>query len=625
MGGHHPRPVRIPLCCYSTFGTEMANAATVVTEKVNQGRPGTVIGIVVLLIAIGYGAEWLFRRAVFGASSQRPDPNAVQGLDSNRLIGMLVEVGALLVFVIASAGLFLAFEWPPLLRQIVLTYLLAFVVFRVLTKLGELLLVAGAHPVPASDDPAQDLASPIDGETSFWTHRLRLFIGYFLFGWATVSLMPLLEFSPDVTRLVAYLLGLGLLAMAIEMVWRRPSMKAGAYSVKAWLLTAYLVVLWLLWVADTKGLLWIGLYALLLPKLVAGVGMAAQSVANMRGSATLAGTLMNVLIVRGVRALVIAAAVGWLMFIARSSPTMVAMGLSAERLVQGMLNGVVVLLVADLLWQLSKAFIGYKLDVAAAKDGASADEMARRARLRTLLPIFRNALAAFIGVVAVLTVLSGLGVQIAPVIAGAGIFGVAIGFGSQTLVKDVLSGVFFMLDDAFRVGEYIESGSYMGTVESFSLRSVRLRHHRGPIFTVPFGDLGAVKNLSRDWVIEKMSINVTYDTDIELARKLVKQIGRELAEDPEFKNSVIEPLKMQGVDSFGDFAMVVRLKMMTKPGEQFTMKRKALLMIRKAFEENGIKIAVPTVQVSGGGDDAAAAASETIRMRKVAEAASAGS
>ena len=124
-----------------------------------------------------------------------------------------------------------------------------------------------------------------------------------------------------------------------------------------------------------------------------------------------------------------------------------------------------------------------------------------------------------------------------------------------------------------------------------------------------------------DWVIEKMSINVTYDTDIELARKLVKQIGRELAEDPEFKASMIERLKMQGVDSFGPFAMVVRLKMMTKPGEQFTMKRKALLMIRKAFEENGIKIA--TVQVSGGGDEAAAAASETMRIRKAAEAAAA--
>ena len=144
-----------------------------------------------------------------------------------------------------------------------------------------------------------------------------------------------------------------------------------------------------------------------------------------------------------------------------------------------------------------------------------------------------------------------------PLIAGAGIFGVAIGFGSQTLVKDILSGVFYMLDDAFRVGEYIQSGSYKGTVELFSLRSVRLRHHRGPVFTVPFGTLGAVQNMSRDWVVEKITMSVTYDFDVELARKLIKKIGQELAEDPEFAASTIQPLKMQGIDSFGEFGIVL--------------------------------------------------------------------
>ena len=110
--------------------------------------------------------------------------------------------------------------------------------------------------------------------------------------------------------------------------------------------------------------------------------------------------------------------------------------------------------------------------------------------------------------------------------------GVAIGFGSQTLVKDIISGMFYLLDDAFRVGEYIQSGSYKGTVESFSLRSVKLRHHRGPLYTVPFGELGAVQNMSRDWVIDKLTIGVTYDTDLDKAKKLIKQIGKELAEDP---------------------------------------------------------------------------------------------
>ena len=243
--------------------------------------------------------------------------------------------------------------------------------------------------------------------------------------------------------------------------------------------------------------------------------------------------MLNVLIVRGARAVVIAAAVAWLAYIWRIRAAALAGSATGAIVISGLLNGIIILLVADLLWQMSKALIDYRMQLAP-KAGASADELARSGRLRTLLPIFRNALAVFIGAVTVLTILAGLGVQIAPLIAGAGIFGVAIGFGSQTLVKDVLSGVFYMLDDAFRVGEYIQSGSYKGTVESFSLRSVRLRHHRGPIFTVPFGELGAIQNMSRDWVIDKMTIGVTYDSNVDLARKLIKKIGLELAADPEF-------------------------------------------------------------------------------------------
>jgi len=205
-------------------------------------------------------------------------------------------------------------------------------------------------------------------------------------------------------------------------------------------------------------------------------------------------------------------------------------------------------------------------------------------------------------------VLSSLGVEIGPLIAGAGVVGVAIGFGSQTLVKDVIGGIFYLLDDAFRVGEYIQSGTYKGTVESFSLRSVKLRHHRGYLFTVPFGELGAVQNMSRDWVIDKFSINVDYQTDIEQARKIIKKIGQQLADDPEYAPHIIEPMKMQGVENFGDFGIELRIKMMTKPGEQFVIRRKAYVAIKKAFEDAGIKIPFPTVMVREGESAAAAAA-----------------
>ena len=227
--------------------------------------------------------------------------------------------------------------------------------------------------------------------------------------------------------------------------------------------------------------------------------------------------------------------------------------------------------------------------------------------LRTLLPIFRNILFVIIVAVAAMMALAAMGVEIGPLIAGAGVVGVAVGFGAQGFVRDVIAGMFYLLDDAFRVGEYIQSGNYKGTVEGFSIRSVRLRHHRGPVYTVPFSLLGAVQNQSRDWVIDKLMVGITYDSDIEKARKLIKQIGLELAQDPEFAPLILEPLKMQGVEQFGDFAVQIRMKMMTLPGEQFVIRRKAYALIKKAFDANGIKFAFPTVQVAGGDAEPGAA------------------
>ncbi|WP_164827406.1 mechanosensitive ion channel family protein [Sinorhizobium meliloti] len=583
---------------------ELARGAAVVSRDVNSGRPGLVVSILAVLIAVGLGAEWLIRRVFARARKCGANENAGQEI--------LSEIAALLTFALASVGSFLAFEWPPLLRKLMLTLLLAVIVFRVVRAIGKLLFaLSGASGI--ADQPSSAFES--DAACRFWLSRISIIAGFLLFGWAIVSLMPALSFSNEVTRLAAFLFGLGILVTAVEVVWRRPD-KPAPLVVKS-LLTLYLVVLWSAWVAGLLGLLWLGIYSLLLPPLVRGVGDVAQALATRAQRTGPPGIVLSVVIVRGARAAVIAAAVAWLAYIWRIRAAALAGSEPGAIVIPGLLNGIIALLVADLLWQMSKALIAYRTGLGP-KDGSNVDELARSGRLRTLLPIFRNVLAVFIGAVTVLTILSGLGVQIAPLIAGAGIFGVAIGFGSQTLVKDVLSGVFYMLDDAFRVGEYIQSGSYKGTVESFSLRSVRLRHHRGPIFTVPFGELGAVQNMSRDWVIDKMTLNVTYDADVDLARKLIKKVGQELAADPEFAADTIEPLKMQGVDSFGDFAIVLRMKLMTKPGAQFTIKRRAFMMIKKAFDENGIKIAVPTVHVSGGSDNAAAA-QQALNMSKAAE------
>jgi len=582
---------------------EFSNAAGVISRDVNSGRPGLVAGILAILIIVGFGAEWLVRRALARFRTPRGASDLGQAA--------LPEVVGLATFALASSAALLAFDWPPLLRRIVLTFLLAFIAVRVVHTAVRLLLSFVGRGDGTSEDTAEGFY-----KRHFWVRRVSLIAGLLFFGWALVSLMPGVGFSIDMARLTALLCGLGILAIAIEIIWRRPGKVASTTSKS--LITLYLIVLWLAWVAGLLGLLWLGLYALLLPFVVRSVGNIAQIFANGAQRGDTIGVVLKVLIVRGARAVVIGLAVAWLAYIWRVREAAFGAGEAGSLLMSGVFNGIIVLLVADLVWQLSKSLIAHKIEVAAAAAGSDPDAQLKSGRLRTLLPIFRNSLAAIIAAVAVLTILAGMGVQIAPLIAGAGIFGVAIGFGSQTLVKDVLSGVFYMLDDAFRVGEYIQSGSYKGTVESFSLRSVRLRHHRGPVFTVPFGELGAVQNASRDWVIDKMTLNVTYDSNIELARKLIKKIGLELAADPEFAANTLQPLKMQGVDSFGDFAIVLRLKLMTKPGTQFSIKRRAYMMIKQAFDENGIKIAVPTVHVEGGAENAAAG-QQLMKQRQAAE------
>jgi small-conductance mechanosensitive channel len=212
-------------------------------------------------------------------------------------------------------------------------------------------------------------------------------------------------------------------------------------------------------------------------------------------------------------------------------------------------------------------------------------------RLATLMPLTRIALAITIAVVAGLIVLSELGVNITPLIAAASVFGLAISFGSQTLVRDIVSGVFYLADDAFRVGEYIDCGRAKGTVEGFTLRSIRLRHQNGQVHTIPFGQLGQITNFSRDWTGVKFNLRLARNTDMEKLRKTVKKIGQEMLEDPETKDEFLEPLKMQGVVDIADNAMIVRFKFTVKPGKPSLVQNRAISRMMAAFGPAGIEFA----------------------------------
>ena len=232
-------------------------------------------------------------------------------------------------------------------------------------------------------------------------------------------------------------------------------------------------------------------------------------------------------------------------------------------------------------------------------------------RLETLAPILRILLGVVIVATAGLTILASLGVSITPFIAGASVFGLAISFGSQTLVHDIVSGLFYLADDAFRVGEYIDCGKAKGTVEGFTLRSIRLRHQSGQIHTIPFGQLGQITNFSRDWSTLKFNLRFVRDTDIDKLRKVTKKIGQVMAEDPTFKDDFLDPLKLQGVADIADNATVMRFKMTVRPVRPSYIQREAIKRLIAAFKEAGIEFASATVAVQaigGPGMEAAAAA-----------------
>jgi len=209
-------------------------------------------------------------------------------------------------------------------------------------------------------------------------------------------------------------------------------------------------------------------------------------------------------------------------------------------------------------------------------------------RSQTLLPLVRKFTAVCVTVMTFLLILSTLGINIGPLLAGAGVVGIAIGFGAQKLVSDVFSGFFYLLDDAFRVGEYIEAGSISGAVEKITLRNVMLRHHRGMLQIIPYSDLGAITNFMRGGIVVKFNLQFPYDTDVDVVRKVIKRVGIKMLDDPEFGKNFIKQVKSQGIREVGDSILTIRVKFTAKPGTHFVIRREAYRRITEALAEKGI-------------------------------------
>ncbi len=274
---------------------------------------------------------------------------------------------------------------------------------------------------------------------------------------------------------------------------------------------------------------------------------------------------------------------------------------AGEKDIVGVMTDIgITVVIGFIIWEAIQLWIEHKLpdepeegmlDLDGEGGGAAAT------RTETLLPLLRTTLLIVLFLVVIMSVLYTLGVQIAPLLAGAGVVGIAVGFGSQKLVQDIISGVFFLVDDAFRKGEYVELAGLRGTVEKLSVRSMRLRHHLGAVQTIPYGEIQTVKNLSRDWVIMKLELRLPYDVDIEKVRKIIKKVGQEMMADEEIGPNMLQPLKSQGVMRVEESALIIRMKFTAKPGEQWIVRRVAYTRVRDALSAAGIEFAHREVKV----------------------------
>ncbi len=267
-------------------------------------------------------------------------------------------------------------------------------------------------------------------------------------------------------------------------------------------------------------------------------------------------------------------------------------------------NIVAILFIGYIVYHVVRIWIDHKIHQEGGVVVALGDEggASGASRLATLLPLFRNFMLAVISMSIAFSALLEVGINVSPLFAGAGVIGLAIGFGAQTLVRDIFSGAFYLFDDAFRRGEYVDIGSVKGTVEKISVRSFQLRHHLGPLHTIPFGEIQHLTNFSRDWVMMKLPLRLTYDTDPERVRKLIKKLGLALMDDPEIGDTFLQPLKSQGVIEMQDSAMIVRVKFMAKPGDQWVIRKRVFQEIRDLFQKEGINFAHREVTVRLAGD-----------------------
>ena len=586
---------------------------------------------VVIFLFGGFGLEWLYWSYLSTTLTriELSKPKTYGSILKAASLRAVLLFGSIAVFGFGSVGIFVAFEWSPFVDHIVLSLLAGIIGMRFIVMAAIFLLAPKVNDLrlmPLDTAAAENIYG--------WVLAVS---GVGLLGYLCVGIIERMAVPALSLLAVESLLGLVFAAVLIAAFWQSESMRRrfsgviGAGGVgdvnladaplpapgnfKLVLSTALVLVAFILWLLGIDAVLWtlvtlavlfpaISLSHIMVDHIFDNVDEHTPETAELAEDQEASHApeppsryrLYRPIADRLIRFLLVIVAVLTLGIVWDVTSMLQSSSNSLAEKVFGIIIDIVfALLIADFIWTWAKTAIKQKL--ASFPPIVPGHPPGPDARMATLLPMIKKVLMITIIIMVALIILSSLGVNIGPILAGAGVVGIALGFGAQALVKDMFSGVFFLIEDAFRVGEYIEMGELRGTVESVSIRSLRVRHHRGALHTIPYGELSSLTNYSRDWVIMKLEFRVPFDTDVKLFKKIVKKVGAKLQDNEDYGHHIIEPLKSQGVRRMEEFNMVLGVKFMAVPGEQWTIRRDTYQQIRDEFDKNGIKFATRDVKV----------------------------
>lgn len=594
------------------------------------------IGVIVLILLMGILAHWIVR-SLLSSSRSAVDASVDDGFWlclTLLLLRTLLDLVPVLAFAGAAYGALALLDPDRMTRVIAVA-----IINSSFLSLATLVI---ARLVLAPKVAALRILS-IDDETAnyafIWIRRLTYLsiLGFFAID-AALSLGLPVASHLVLIKLLGLAIGLLLIMIVVQ---SREQVSArlrgdgtGAISnirrriADIWhiLLILYLITFYLVWVFEVAGGFRFAMRATLITivivivaRLIAaaanhgiqrGFDLSAEVKARLPGLEARANRYLPWLLA-GVRSLVYLLA----LFAILQAWGIGMYGWLAKSAWQGFLSGAIAILLivttALIVWELSNAAIERYFQT---KDTDDVDEHARSLRIQTLLPILRNFISAALAVIVAMTILSELGVNIAPLLAGAGVVGLAIGFGAQTLVKDVITGLFFLIEDAITVGDVVNLGSHSGVVEAVTARSVRLRDLSGTVHYVPFSEVMSIINMTKKFSFAVMDIGVAYRENVDEVIDVIKQVGAELRAAPEFEPLIIDDLEVLGLDKFEESAVIIRARIKTQPIMQWAVRRGFNRLLKQRFDTLGIEIPFPHRTVYFGEDKEGRAPAAQVRL-----------